>query len=178
MNSRRLSLVAAFALAWMYAMQSSAEQQTVLRPGLWETRLSGDLTALVESAKKQMEEILGELDEATRKSFENELGSIEDQIKAPTQECITPEEAADVTSGFLSQDDCESIANWSGPDRVELTENCSADASGEKNVTTVQILNSKAMEGESSASHDGSEITHYNFTSKWVADDCGDVEPD
>ncbi len=159
-------------------MHSSAEQQTMLQPGLWETQLSGDLTALVESAKKQMEAVLGELDEETRKAMESKLGSIEDQIKAPTQECITPEEAADVTSGFLSQDDCDSSANWSGPDRVELTENCSADTSSEKTVTTVQILNSKEFEGESSASHDGSDTLHFGFTSKWVADDCGDVEPD
>ena len=178
MNSRRILSVVAFSLAWMYAMQSSAEQQTVLRPGLWETRLSGDLTALVESAKKQMEEILGELDQDTRKSIESKLVSVEDQIKAPTQECITPEGATDVTSGFLPLDDCESTVNWAGPDRVELTESCSADASGDKTVTTIRILNSKKLEGESSASHDGSETTHFNFTSEWVADDCGDVEPD
>ena len=140
--------------------------------------MTGDLTALVESAKKQMEEIFGELDEETRKSMESELGSIEDQIKAPTQECITPEEAADVTFGFLTQDDCDSSINWSGPDSVELTENCSANTSSEKTVTTVRILNSKEFEGETRASHDGSDTIHFGFASKWVADDCGDVESD
>ena len=86
--------------------------------------------------------------------------------------------AADFTFGFLSQDDCDSSVNWSGPDSVELTENCSAETSNEKTVTTVRILNSKEFEGESSASHDDSDTIRYGFTSKWVADDCGDVEPD
>ncbi len=178
MNSRRFLLVVVFPFAWTYAMHSSAEQQTVLQPGLWETQLTGDLTELVDSTKKKMEEIFGELDEETRKSMEIELGSMEDHIKAPTQECVTPEEAADVTFGFLSEDDCDSSVNWSGPDSVELTENCSADTSNEKTVTTVRILNSKEFEGESSASHDGGDTIHFGFTSKWVADDCGDVEPE
>lgn len=183
MKRSELLSVLVIPFAMLCATASSAQQLTKLKQGLWQMRVTGDLSELIASQRAQFEAFIADptLDAQTRKLIEGEMETIEDQLREPTLQCLTPSQVSDIASMLHDQtdDDCDNTVAWVEPDLIESVESCARHDSDEKLVThsSIQIMSAELMTGTASMSGaDG--VVQYQLEFQWLADDCGDVEPD
>ena len=114
-------LAAAIALG---APALAAGQAPLIRPGLWETTLSGDVAELVRQQTGEMEAALKDLPPDERAKIRESINAQIDSFGTPEKSCIGAEEAASFWKDQLEGDDCRRAFVWSAPGRGVMSAQC------------------------------------------------------
>tara|TARA_R110001606_G_scaffold395190_1_gene566909 strand:+ start:12878 stop:13444 length:567 start_codon:yes stop_codon:yes gene_type:complete len=187
MPSFALSMMSILFSILAFSGLSFAEDSPKIKPGLWKTTLFLH-DNMVEIVTAQVSSIAEECQQAGQSlaTSAEECMSLEEALKMKDnilrgkvgyidKECITSEQANNYFTDILDDEECNNTLQWLGNGQGILDSTCT---SGTVEHSDIDVKDQKEIVVVTTSTDKDHISVTSTWQGKWLADDCGSVEPE
>ncbi|MEZ5738640.1 MAG: DUF3617 family protein [Burkholderiaceae bacterium] len=172
--NRTVLLTATLALALVAAPVANAAGKPRLLPGLWESKMSGDMMNQMDAQMQALEAQIAKMPQAQQQQMRAMIAGQLKKVTQGHQVCITPKMAAEGPEKSMDKrEGCEQTFKWESDKRGVFTMRCTDGTRGDGEMTIADpkhwVTNMTVGQGD--------KQQKMRIEGRWLANDCGSVKP-
>lgn len=167
-------LTTALTFALTATPTASAAGKPRLLPGLWESKMSGDMMSQMDAQMKALEAQIAKMPQAQQQQMRAMIAGQLGQMTKGHKVCVTPQMAADGPEKSMEKrEGCDQTFKWESDKRGVFTMRCTDGTRGDGEMT---IADPKHWVTNMSMGR-GDKQQKMRIEGRWLAADCGAVKP-